>query len=208
MTGLTLQRAREGRIFPTRVRSCERLRVAFDEDMEAIRHRIEERHRHANAAHAAGTRVWIERAGRWLPGVVTAALDGDRYRVRFDGWLARGDDEVAKERVAPYDRPPPGPRGGRSELWLLLGFIMLLIVAMMASAIGEGAPATEPEGANRISSIHDVHVGQDVWVSTEDSWYPGTIDSIDTAHSTVRVQLDGTTDPSDENFPLHHVRTR
>jgi hypothetical protein len=182
--------------------------VAFDEEMDAIRHRMQERHRHADAALAAGARIWIERGGRWLPGVVIAALDGERYRVRFDGWLARRDEEVGKERIAPHDRPAPGRTGARSELWLLLGFIMLLIVAMMASAIGEGAPATAPEGANRIVSIRDVHVGEDVWVSTHDSWYPGTIDSIDVERGTVRVQLEGDADPSDEDFPLHHVRTR
>jgi hypothetical protein len=67
-------------------------------------------------AHPAGEAVGIEVSGRVMPAKVVAALAADRWLVRFDGFGAQYDQEVAPDRLraapvmAPVvATPPPAP---------------------------------------------------------------------------------------------------
>jgi hypothetical protein len=158
----------------------------------------------------AGAHVWIEWRGTWWAGTVVQPAGEGLYRVHYTGWSESYDETVTAHRLAPYDRPPPGPkaRSGPTPVGGLLLGIMVVALVVVAGLVAVGSqPTTPPSGSLPIATIEEVRVEETVWIDWHGTWYSGSIVSVDVAHRTARVHYDGY-DGDDEDVSLDRLRTR
>lgn len=110
----------------------------------------------ADARFARGSRVWVERRGRWWPAIVVRTTSRATYRVHYEDGLVTPDEDLPAARVAAWQHEPPGPRGsdlGECALAIAALVLLVLMVAVVTlvreveSAPGAGGDAPVPESA-------------------------------------------------------------
>ncbi len=161
---------------------------------------------------AHGAEIWIEWGGRWWRGRVLHSLGGGRYRIHYHGWSARWDEDVMLARIAPGDRPPPGPVAAATTGGTMILVVLAIVVVVAAGAIAMSlqwtASSGPPASARAITSIADAPIGEPVWVEWNGSWYEGTVLSVSPTSGEVRVHYLRYSDGDDEDVTLDRLRTR
>lgn len=162
---------------------------------------------------SAGTPVYVEWNGGWWDARVLKVLRSDRWRIRYDGWSSRWDEDVGRDRIATRTKPPPGRYAGRNGLGLglrgtvLVAVGLVLVAALVAfySLSGGATLGASPEESAAVGSVTELSAGQAVWIQWNGSWYAGSVLRVD-PDGTALVRYDGYSDSFDESVTPDRLR--
>ena len=164
------------------------------------------------SAFSPGTQVYVEWNGGWWDARVLKVLGSDRWRIRYDGWSSRWDEDVGRGRIATRTKPPPGRYAGRNGLGLGLRGTVLVVIALVLFAalvaMYAGGSAILGAGAEQsaaVGSVTELSVGQAVWIQWNGSWYAGSVLRVD-PDGTALVHYDGYSDSFDESVTADRLR--
>ncbi len=79
-----------------------------------------------------GTPVFVEWRGTWWDATVLEVRSSQSWRIRYDGWGSRWDEDVNATRIVARSPAPPGPRPSGGAGGVIVGALLLLAMAALA----------------------------------------------------------------------------
>lgn len=212
-----------------RVEALEREVEALREDLAVVREerdhalvvidrlRVEPDAPSSGLRFGVGAAVCVEWSGTWWNATVVSIVGPDSWRIHYDGWSSRWDENVGPARILPRSAKPSAwgssaPR--RVTIYIIAASVAIAAGIVLLSRPSEpvvstagpvahytGLPGTPVPASTRLS------IGAPVWVEWNSSWYPALVLEPLPDHR-ARVHYEGYSDAYDETVTPERIRHR
>jgi len=172
------------------------------------------------AAFRVGDYVAVEWGGSWWPATILKAQPDGTYRVHYEGWDSRWEEDVPSTRVGSRQAvsprgadPPRAPAGAANMGWIaFVAVLVTAIGAILLVGLKQGGSRTAPHGANQTAQQSGSQTtanakcaasnrayanGDAVQIEWHGTWWPGRVVGVE-GGGRYRINYDGYSSSWDE----------